>query len=177
MSSEPIDVGAGGTSADGPVDVAVLDHLGDEVSRTILAACARETRSVGDLADCCDVSEATIYRRLNDLLGAGLLEERLRIDSGSVAGGKEYAAALERITVSLGSDGIGITTADAGDGAPSFTVTDPDGEGQVVDLQLRLPEDRFEEFLSTWAELNDRDREDVGLAGAAGAVADSPNCN
>ena len=176
MSSEPIDVGADGMSADYPVDVTVLDHLGDEVSRTILAACAREAHSVRELGDHCDVSEATIYRRINDLLGAGLLEERLRIDSESVAGGKEYTAALTRIAVSLGSGGIGVTTDDAGDGAPSFAVTDPDDREGVVDLQLRLPEDRFGEFLSAWAELNDRDPEGADLSGAAGVVG-SPNCD
>lgn len=173
MSSEPTDVGAGGMSADGPTDITVLDHLGDDVSRTILAACARDAHSVGELADRCDVSEATIYRRINDLLGAGLLEEGLRIGSGSVAGGKEYTAAISRIAVSLGSDGIRITTDDAGDGAPSFAVTDPDDQEGVVDLQLRLPEGRFGEFLSAWAELNDRAPDVSGAAGVAG----SPNCD
>lgn len=172
MSSESIDVGAGGVSTDGPADVTVLDHLGDEVSRTILAACAREAHGVGELADRCDVSEATIYRRINSLLEAGLLEEQLRIDSGSIAGGKEYTAALSRVAVSLGSDGIGITTDDA-DGAPSFAVTDPDDESGVVDLQLRLPEGRFDEFLSAWADLNGRRPDPAGPAG----VVDSPNCD
>lgn len=175
MSSKPTDVHSGGMPAEAPVDAAVLDHLGDEVSRTILAACARTAHSVGELSERCGVSEATIYRRLNDLMAAGLLEEQHRIDSGTISGGKEYTTALSRITVSLGSDGIGITTDDAGDdGAPSFAVVGPDGgeTGDVVDLQLRLPEDRFGEFLSAWAELND-----CADVPSAGAVADSHSSN
>lgn len=169
MASESTDGADGEMPADGSTDTAVLDHLGDEVSRTVLAACAERPRNVGELAEHCGVSEATIYRRLDDLMTADLLEQRPRIDSGTVAGGKEYTTAVERIDVSLGPGGIGVRADDTEDDAPSFTVADPAADEQVVDLQLRLPEERFGEFLSVWAELNDQAPAD------AGALAGSPN--
>ena len=138
-----------------------LDHLGDEVSRTILAACSVEERSVGELATLCEVSEATIYRRLNRLMSAGLLDERTRINTRSVSGGKEYTTAVSNIDVAFDENGISVQTTARDDDQPlpTFTVvepTDADTDEQVVDLQLRLPETLFSEFLTVWAELNQR---------------------
>ncbi|WP_254547472.1 ArsR/SmtB family transcription factor [Halomarina pelagica] len=141
----------------------LLDHLGDGVSRSVLAACASETRSVGELATMCEVSEATIYRRLNRLIDAGLLEERTRIGSSSVSGGKEYRTAVHHLEILLGEEGITVRT-DGLDGGeeplPTFTVFDPDERAddgtRVVDIQLKLPEHLFSEFLTVWAELNKR---------------------
>lgn len=139
----------------------LLDHLGDEVSRTILAACAVEERNVGELATLCGVSEATIYRRLNRLMSAGLLDERTRIDTRSVSGGKEYTTTVSNVDVAFDENGISVRTTARDDDQPlpTFTVvepTDDDLDEQVVDLQLRLPETLFSEFLTVWAELNQR---------------------
>ena len=175
MSSESTDGADGEMAADGSTDAAVLDHLGDGVSRTVLAACAERPRSVGELADHCGVSEATVYRRLDDLTTADLLEQRPRIDSGTVAGGKEYTTAVERIDVSLEHGGIDVRKGDTEDGTPSFTVADPVDDERTVELQLRLPEDRFGEFLSVWAELNDQAFADA--AGSPEVLAGSPNCD
>ncbi|WP_254538846.1 ArsR/SmtB family transcription factor [Halomarina litorea] len=160
---------------------AVLDHLGDDVSRAILSACAVDARSVGELADRCGVSEATIYRRLNRLMSAGLLDEHTRIDSKAVSGGKEYTTAVEHIDVSLGPDGIEVRTDDPptdDDGVPTFTVVESDGEGDpVVDLQLRLPENLFSEFLTVWAELNRRAGTEVAPETDGEHLVDSLNAN
>jgi predicted transcriptional regulator len=138
----------------------MLDHLGDEVSRTILAACSTEARSVGELASVCEVSEATIYRRLNRLMGDGLLDERTRIDTRTVSGGKEYTTTVSNVEVAFDENGISVQTTarDEDQPLPTFTVVEPtDGDDeQVVDLQLRLPETLFGEFLTVWAELNER---------------------
>lgn len=137
-----------------------LDHLGDDVSRTILAACSAETRSVGELATLCEVSEATIYRRLNKLMDAGLLTERTRIDTRSVSGGKEYTTAVSNVDVAFDENGISVQTVARDDDQPlpTFTVVEPTetDDEQIVDLQLRLPETLFSEFLTVWAELNQR---------------------
>lgn len=139
----------------------VLDHLGDEVSRTILAACSADARSVGELATLCEVSEATIYRRLNRLMNAGILEERTRIDTRTVSGGKEYTTTVSNVDVAFDENGISVQTIarDEDQPLPTFTVVEPsdaDLDEHVVDLQLRLPETLFSEFLTVWAELNQR---------------------
>jgi DNA-binding HxlR family transcriptional regulator len=137
-----------------------LDHLGDEVSRTILAACSVEPRSVGELATVCEVSEATIYRRLNRLMESGLLDERTRIGSRSVSGGKEYTTTVANVDVAFDDNGISVQTVARDDerSLPTFSVVEPTetGDEQVVDLQLRLPEGLFGEFLTVWSELNQR---------------------
>ncbi|WP_247421632.1 ArsR/SmtB family transcription factor [Halomarina salina] len=148
----------------------MLDHLGDEVSRTILAACAIEARSVGELATLCEVSEATIYRRLNRLMSAGILEERTRIDARTVSGGKEYTTTVSNVDVAFDDNGISVQTTARDDDQPlpTFTVVEPaegDLDEHVVDLQLRLPETLFSEFLTVWAELNQRtDADDMELS-------------
>ncbi|MFC7157897.1 ArsR/SmtB family transcription factor [Halomarina halobia] len=91
----------------------LLDHLGDDVSRAVLAACANDTRSVGELAELCDVSEATIYRRLNHLIDSGLLEERPRIGGNAVSGGKEYRTAIQHVEIVLDEEGITVQIDDA----------------------------------------------------------------
>ncbi|MFD1515785.1 winged helix-turn-helix domain-containing protein [Halomarina rubra] len=166
MSSERSDVVSMGRTVtdetgDDASDAAdALDHLGDEVSRTILAACSADARSVGELATLCEVSEATIYRRLNKLMDAGLLDERTRIDTRSVSGGKEYTTAVSNVDVSFDENGLTVRTTARDDDQPlpTFTVVEPaeDSDEQVVDLQLRLPETLFSEFLTVWAELNER---------------------
>ncbi|MFC6838516.1 ArsR/SmtB family transcription factor [Halomarina ordinaria] len=153
----------------GPDDLTVLDYLGDEVARNVLVACADGTRNVSELAGHCDVSEATIYRRLNRLIEAGLLEERTRIGKGAVSGGKEYRTAVRHVAVDLDAEGVSVRVDDPEGGdepLPTFTVFDPNGRDEtgtrVVDIQLKLPEHLFSEFLSVWAELNRRaERDDV----------------
>lgn len=60
---------------------AVLDVLGDEHARRILALASDQAMSAPALADECGVSEPTAYRRVNDLLDVGLLREDTRIDA------------------------------------------------------------------------------------------------
>ncbi|MWG33191.1 ArsR/SmtB family transcription factor [Halomarina oriensis] len=172
MSSQyTIAAGTGGTvseESDRPDPADVLDHLGDDVSRTILAACSADARSVGELAEVCDVSEATIYRRLNRLMNAGLLDERTRINTRTVSGGKEYRTTVSNIDVGFDESGIAVRTTahDDEQPLPTFTVVEPaDGtDEQVVDLQLRLPETLFSEFLTVWAELNQQTAADTELS-------------
>mgnify|MGYP006306742235 CR=1 FL=1 len=55
--------------------------LGDEYVRIILKAASEEPMSVRELSEVCDSARSTIYRRVDDLVAAGVLVERTRIQS------------------------------------------------------------------------------------------------
>lgn len=59
----------------------VLHVINYENARQILAFARRNPLSAEELADQCDASLPTIYRRINELLDYELLEERIQIDS------------------------------------------------------------------------------------------------
>lgn len=83
---------------------AVGTLLADPTARTILVETSQEPMSVNTLEAHCEASEATIYRRLEDLREHDLVAERTRPD---VEGGHHrqvYAATPRRITVEV-SDG------------------------------------------------------------------------
>lgn len=56
----------------------VIDLLDDEHVRTILTATSAEPLSAQELSDRCDLSVSAIYRRVEQLEAAGLLEEGTR---------------------------------------------------------------------------------------------------
>jgi DNA-binding transcriptional ArsR family regulator len=57
----------------------VLDTIGDRHARTVLAAISREPRSAKELAEVCDLSLPTIYRRLELLEEHDLVDERTTV--------------------------------------------------------------------------------------------------
>ena len=86
--------------SDEPALATGLDLLDDGHVRTILTATSVEPLSAKELSDRCDVSTATIYRRLDRLTDAGLVAERTR----PRADGHHdtvYAATLEEFSVRL----------------------------------------------------------------------------
>lgn len=54
----------------------ILNTIGDEHARTVLAAVSRDPRSAKELAEACDLSLPTIYRRLDLLDDHDLVTER-----------------------------------------------------------------------------------------------------
>ena len=70
-------------------DVATVEALGDEYSVRILGFTARQRSSAKELSDRLDIPIATVYRRVEDLQDAGLLEEA----------GKELNDEGKRVTV------------------------------------------------------------------------------
>lgn len=54
----------------------ILNTIGDEHARTVLAAISREPRSAKELSGACDLSLPTIYRRLELLQEHDLVTER-----------------------------------------------------------------------------------------------------
>ena len=75
--------------------------LNDSTARTILTETSQEPMSAHTLSQRCDVSEPTVYRRLEDLRACDLLVERTKLDPDRGHHRTVYATNLERITVTL----------------------------------------------------------------------------
>ncbi|MFD1687201.1 helix-turn-helix domain-containing protein [Halobellus litoreus] len=58
----------------------VFDVLGSEIARQILALASLRPLSANKLAEHCDVSEPTIYRRIHALQEYDMLDEQMEID-------------------------------------------------------------------------------------------------
>ncbi|MCU4752365.1 helix-turn-helix domain-containing protein [Halobacteria archaeon AArc-curdl1] len=58
----------------------VLDLMADEHTRDILAHTSQQAMSAPELVEACDVSERTVYRRLEQLQSLGLVTENTQID-------------------------------------------------------------------------------------------------
>jgi predicted transcriptional regulator len=100
------------TRADSPsvpgVDVdAVLDLLSDEYARQVIDALSDRPASAPALLESLSASRATIYRRLNDLEAAGLVEAAVAVDPDGHHR-KRYHLVVEELQVGFGIDGIEI---------------------------------------------------------------------
>lgn len=100
-------------------DVAAL--LEDETARTILTATSLEPMSATTLSERCDVSEPTIYRRLEDLRECNLIEERTRPDPAGGHHHQVYAPRLRRVTVDLDDGELTLDVQREQDMADRFT--------------------------------------------------------
>jgi DNA-binding transcriptional ArsR family regulator len=79
---------------------AVLDVLSDEYAREILAATSVKPMSAQQLAEACEMSEPTVYRRIERLREYDLLGERTEIrDDGNHH--SVYTATLSELSVEL----------------------------------------------------------------------------
>ncbi|RDZ62042.1 transcriptional regulator [Haloferax sp. Atlit-12N] len=77
----------------------LLDALGDEVSRDVLLACNRAPMTAEELAENCEVSESTIYRRLETLSSLGLIERTQRVNAPSKTC---YETVVDGLSIHLG---------------------------------------------------------------------------
>ncbi|AEM58543.1 ArsR family transcriptional regulator [Haloarcula hispanica N601] len=78
----------------------ILDLLSDEYARDILAATSVKPMSAKQLADQCEMSQPTVYRRVEWLQEYGLIEEQTQIETG----GNDYsvfAATLSEFSLAL----------------------------------------------------------------------------
>lgn len=85
--------------------VRIVELLEDEYARAILIATSDEPMSATELSDVCDASRPTIYRRLESLEEAGLVEQGTLPESG----GHHYTiyrSTLESVTIDVSSDGL-----------------------------------------------------------------------
>ncbi len=81
----------------------ILNTIGDEHARTVLAAISRQPGSAKDLNERLELSQPTIYRRLDVLLENELIKERTLVaDDGNHY--KEYECNFDSTVISLEGD-------------------------------------------------------------------------
>jgi DNA-binding HxlR family transcriptional regulator len=78
----------------------VLELLDDDHSRTILISLQHEPKCARALKEECQTSRPTIYRRLNRLESAGLIEARMSLHPEGHHR-KEFVAVFDQITLNL----------------------------------------------------------------------------
>ena len=102
---------------DGPEIDASADEIAalltDEYAREILQAVTSEAHPACELVETLGVSRPTVYRRLDDLEEAGLVEPAMSFDPDGHHR-REFRATFEAVTVTLGADGFAVET-----GAPA----------------------------------------------------------
>ena len=81
----------------------ILDTIGDQHAREVLAAISREPKSAKDLAEECDLSLPTVYRRIEMLDEYDLVtDQTLVADDGNHY--KVYESNFESTVISLEED-------------------------------------------------------------------------
>lgn len=78
----------------------LLDVLSDGYARKILAATSIKPMSAQELADECDMSKPTVYRRVERLQAHGLLEEQTKIRTSNNHY-SVYTATLSEVSIEL----------------------------------------------------------------------------
>lgn len=76
----------------------LLELLGDPYTRCVLTAVVESPKSGSDIVEATDVSKATVYRRLEDLCDAGLVESRTVFDPDGHHH-EEFEAVVDSIAV------------------------------------------------------------------------------
>ncbi|GAB7095316.1 winged helix-turn-helix domain-containing protein [Halolamina litorea] len=95
----------------------LLDTLGDGRARRILAEVAQRPASVKELTERLDFSRATIYRRIEELRGHGLVDERTFVaDDGNHY--SEYRSDFGGTVVSLEDEEYDVRVFQSDEGAP-----------------------------------------------------------
>jgi DNA-binding transcriptional ArsR family regulator len=92
-------------AADDPEEVLAL--LSDDHARDILRAVDGDALPACELVERVEASRATVYRRLDRLTEAGLLETNIAYHPDGHHR-QEFSLALDRVELSLGADGVGI---------------------------------------------------------------------
>jgi DNA-binding transcriptional ArsR family regulator len=85
----------------------VLELLGDEYTRRLLRAIVADPRTGGELVDATDMSKSTVYRRLERLEDAGLIEATQRIDPDGHHC-KQFRAVVAAVDFEFDRDGVSV---------------------------------------------------------------------
>lgn len=88
-------------------DLEFLELLDDDHSRDILEAISTEPKSARALVRECDASRSTVYRRLDRLAEAGLVESGMALD-GDGHHRTIFEATLEELTLDIQDGGISL---------------------------------------------------------------------
>lgn len=95
----------------------LLGALEDADCRALLEATGEEALSAGELGERCDIPSSTVYRKVEQLTEAGLLEERLRV-SRSGKHTREYRRRVDQISLSIDAGGTELRAEARSNGAP-----------------------------------------------------------
>ncbi|MFD1641699.1 ArsR/SmtB family transcription factor [Halohasta litorea] len=105
-------------ATDGLSAATLGELLEDEYARSILAETSVEPLSATELAERCDASSPTIYRRINRLQELDMLDEEQTLNPDGHHY-RRFSARLERVTIELSDGGYEVsvdrTTDDAVD--------------------------------------------------------------
>ena len=85
----------------------VLELIADDYARELLVRLSRQQMSAKELSEAADVSERTVYRRLEQLQSFDLISEELEINQQGHHH-KRYRATFRKLTVELNEDGYEI---------------------------------------------------------------------
>ncbi len=83
----------------------LLELLGDEYTYRVFEAIVEQSRTGRELIEATGVSKATVYRRLDDLEEAGLVESTVDIVSDGNHR-KRFHAVVTSMQVTVGADGV-----------------------------------------------------------------------
>ncbi|MFD1646823.1 helix-turn-helix domain-containing protein [Haloarchaeobius litoreus] len=106
----------------------VLELLGQQRVRQILAATSSEPRSAKELGEECDVALSTIYRRVEDMIEGDLLVERTRIESDG-SHHSVYEANIDHLDVDI--------------------------EDGIIDVHIHVREDAAQRFSRIWNDIRE----------------------
>lgn len=106
----------------------VFEIMADDCAREILARTSQQPMSAPELVEACNVSERTIYRRLERLQSLGLTTESMEIDPDGHHRAV-YDTVLEAVQIEL-----------------------EDGE---YEIRLDIKEDTAERFARMWKDIRD----------------------
>lgn len=87
----------------------MLSLLSDEYARRVLRALVEEPLSAREVVDRLEMSRATVYRRLNRLESAGVLESSMRIDPEGHHR-RQFHVVVDRMRLSVESGGVTLET-------------------------------------------------------------------
>lgn len=86
---------------------ATLSLLSDEYARNILDALGEESLSARELTDRMDISRATVYRRLDTLEEAGVVESTMQIHPEGHHR-KQFRITIDHVNLAFDADGVSI---------------------------------------------------------------------
>lgn len=147
-----------GTGASIVTDGEILEVLGDECARQVLAAGADAPVTVEDLVEICGVSASTVYRRLRQLEALGLM--RSDTDIRSNGGNRSvYITDVQRLELAVSPDGLDLSIdTDQRRGEQvldllqdiEFETADIDFTQGTVDLRVAFDPSTLNQFLEIW---------------------------
>ncbi len=84
---------------------AMLSLMSDEYARDILNVLGEQPLAARELVDRLDASRATVYRRLDRLESAGVVESAMSIHPEGHHR-KQFRVAVDRVRLTVGADGV-----------------------------------------------------------------------